>query len=77
MFVPKGAAHTWLVRSEQAQALVTLAPAGLEGFFAEVGIRAVAGEPKPTQIHVDLEEMNRRAEAYRFEFVGPPPMPDD
>ncbi|HYZ78785.1 MAG TPA: hypothetical protein VE596_15580 [Gaiellaceae bacterium] len=52
---------------------MTLAPAGLEGFFAEAGIPAAAGEPKPTQIHVYLEEMNRRAEAYRVEFVAPPP----
>jgi hypothetical protein len=44
--------------------------AGLQGFLAEVGIPGVAGEPKLTQMHVDLEEMNRRAEAYRVDFVG-------
>jgi mannose-6-phosphate isomerase-like protein (cupin superfamily) len=77
LFVPKGAVHTWLVRSAQAEALVTLAPAGLEGFFAEVGIPVVPGELNPSQREVDLEEMNRRAEAYGVEFVGPPPTLDE
>jgi quercetin dioxygenase-like cupin family protein len=77
VFVPKGAVHTWLVRSEQAEILVTLAPAGLEAFFAEVGLPAVPGEPKPSQVRVDLEEMNQRAQAYGVEFVGPPPALDD
>jgi quercetin dioxygenase-like cupin family protein len=77
LFVPKGAVHTWLVRSAQAEALVTLAPAGLEGFFAEFGIPVVPGELNPSQREVDLEEMNRRAEAYGVEFVGPPPTLDE
>jgi mannose-6-phosphate isomerase-like protein (cupin superfamily) len=72
LFVPKGAAHTWLVRSEQAEALVTLAPAGLEGFFAEVGVPVVPAEPGPSHIDVDLQEMNRRAEAYGVQFLGAP-----
>lgn len=75
-FVPKGVVHTWLVRSEQAEALLTLAPAGLESFFAEVGAQVVAGEPKPGQMEVDIEEMNRKAEAYGVEFLGPPPTLD-
>lgn len=76
VFVPKRAVHTWLVRSRQASMLLTLAPAGLEGFFAEVGLPASPGEPsKP--IDVDLQEMNRRAEAYGVEFLGPPPTLDD
>jgi mannose-6-phosphate isomerase-like protein (cupin superfamily) len=76
VFVPKGAAHTWLVRSEQAEALLTLAPAGLESFFAEVGVPVVAGEPKSGPMEVDMEEMNRKAEAYGVEFLGPPPTLD-
>jgi quercetin dioxygenase-like cupin family protein len=73
LFVPKGAVHTWLVRSARAEALVTLAPAGLEDFFAEVGVPVLAGEPAPGQMNLDLEEMNRKAEAYGVEFLGPPP----
>ncbi len=75
--MPKGAVHTWLVRSEDAEALITLAPSGLEGFFAEVGVPVVPGEPNPSQVEVDLEEMNRKAEAYGVEFVGPPPTLDE
>ena len=76
LFVSRGAVHTWLVRSEQAEILVSLAPAGLEGFFAEVGVPAVPGESNPSHMDVDLQEMNRRAEAYGVEFVGPPPTLD-
>ena len=69
-FVPKGAVHTWLVRSDRAEALLTLAPAGLESFFVEVG---VAGSEHPRAIDVDPDEMNRRAGAYGVEILGPPP----
>jgi quercetin dioxygenase-like cupin family protein len=77
LFVPKGAVHTWLVRSQQAELFLSLAPAGLEGFFAEVGSAVIPGEPMPSGTDVDLQEMNRRAEAYGVEFVGPPPTLDD
>lgn len=75
-FVPKGAVHTWLVRSEQAEALLTLAPAGLEGFFAEIGLPALPGQPNAGRVDVDLEEMNRKAGAYGVEIVGPAPTLD-
>lgn len=71
--VPKGAEHTWLVRSEDAELLVTLAPAGLEGFFAEFGIPVVAGQPTPGPTTLDPEQTARRAGAYGLEFLGPPP----
>jgi quercetin dioxygenase-like cupin family protein len=72
-FVPRSSVHTWLVRSERAEALLTLAPAGLESFFVEVGAPAVPGQPQPGPIAVDPEEMNRRAGAYGVRIVGPPP----
>jgi quercetin dioxygenase-like cupin family protein len=77
VFVPKGAVHTWLVRSQQAELFLSLAPAGLEGFFAEVGVPAVPGEPSPGPMDVDPQDMNRRAEPYGVEFLGPPPTLDD
>jgi quercetin dioxygenase-like cupin family protein len=76
VFVPRGSRHTWLVRSDTAEMLLTLAPAGLELFFAEIGLPAVPGEPRPRQMAVDVEEMNSRAEAYGVEFFGPPPTLD-
>jgi quercetin dioxygenase-like cupin family protein len=75
-FVPKNSVHTWLVRSERAEALLTLAPAGLESFFVEVGTPAVPEQPQPGPIGVDPEEMNRMAEAYGVKIVGPPPTLD-
>jgi quercetin dioxygenase-like cupin family protein len=76
LFVPRGSVHTWLVRSDEAEMLLTLAPAGLERFFAEVGLPIRPGEGRPRQIAVDVEEMNRKAEAYGVEFLGPPPTLD-
>ena len=73
-FVPKGSVHTWLVRSERAEALLTLAPAGLESFFVEVGTPVVPEQPQPGPIAP--EEMNRMAEAYGVKIVGPPPTLD-
>jgi hypothetical protein len=47
------------------------------GFVAEVASQRSPVSRSPPQMHVDLEEVNRRAEAYRLRFVGPPPMLDD
>jgi mannose-6-phosphate isomerase-like protein (cupin superfamily) len=72
-FVPQGVRHCFLVRSERAEFLLTFAPAGLEGFFAEVGTPVGTGAALPEPRKVDPEDMNRRAGVYRVEFVGPPP----
>lgn len=74
--MPKGVRHAFLVRSERAEFLITFAPAGLEGFFSEVGVPVVPGQPKPVPTPVDPEEMNRKAAAYGVEIVGPPPTLD-
>ncbi len=76
LFVPRGSIHTWLVRSEKAEMLLSLAPAGLEGFFGEVGLPVLPRETEPREMAVDLEEMNRRAVAYGVRFLGPPPALD-
>lgn len=76
VLVPKGAEHTWLVRSEHAELLVTLAPAGLEGFFTEFGTPVARGQPRPGPMELDPEKTARRAGAYGLEFVGPPPILD-
>lgn len=71
--VPRGTPHTWLARSEEVEMLVTLSPAGLEGFFIEFGVPAVPGQPPPERIVLDPEEAALRADAYGLEFLGPPP----
>jgi quercetin dioxygenase-like cupin family protein len=73
MIIPQGVVHSFLVRSERAEWLLTLAPARLEGFFAEIGVPVVPGEPKPGPIATDPEEMTRKAAAYGAEIIGPPP----
>jgi mannose-6-phosphate isomerase-like protein (cupin superfamily) len=76
VMVPKRSLHSWLVRSEEAELLVTLAPAGLEGFFTEFGVPVVPGAPKPDLFAIDPEKSARRADAYGLEFLGPPPTLD-
>jgi quercetin dioxygenase-like cupin family protein len=77
LLAPRGAVHSWLIRSEEAEALVTLAPAGLEGFFAEIGSQVVPSDPAAGSIQIDVEELNRRAAAYGVEIVGQPPTLED
>ena len=76
VMVPKQSPHSWLVRSEEAELLVTLAPAGLEGFFMEFGSPAVPGEPQPALFAIDPEKAASRTRAYGLEFLGPPPSLD-
>ena len=74
--MPQGVPHAFVVRSERAEFLITFAPAGLEGFFAEVGLPVAPGGAKPDPIAIDPEAMNQKAEAYGVEIVGPPPTLD-
>jgi mannose-6-phosphate isomerase-like protein (cupin superfamily) len=81
---PKGVPHAFLVRSERAEFLVTFAPAGTEGpagcgvdgFFREIAVPVVAGEPPPEPAEPDPEEFARKAALYGIEIVGPPPQLD-
>lgn len=76
VMVPKRALHSWVVRSEEAEVLVTLSPAGLEGFFMEFGAPVVSGEAKPGLFGLDPERAASRTDAYGLEFLGPPPTLD-
>jgi mannose-6-phosphate isomerase-like protein (cupin superfamily) len=76
VFGPKGVPHAFLVRSEQAEFLVTFTPAGIENFFAEVAVPVVPGEPAPDPVAPDVEEWARKMAAYAIEIVGPPPTLD-
>jgi hypothetical protein len=46
---------------------------GLEGFFREIGIPLVLGEPQPEPVAPDPEDFARRAAQYAIEILGPPP----
>ena len=73
---PKGVSHTFLVRSERAEMLVTFSPAGIDGFFAEVAPPVVPGLPPPASTMPDQEEFVRLMAKYECEFLGPPPTLD-
>lgn len=74
--VPPGVTHTYLVRSEQAEFLVTIVPAGTEGFFSELGVPVAPGEPQPAPVPPDPEEFARTARCCGIQIVGPPPTLD-
>jgi mannose-6-phosphate isomerase-like protein (cupin superfamily) len=81
---PKGIPHSFLVRSERAEFLVTYAPAGtagpagcgVDGLFREIGIPVTPGEPLTDSVAPDAEQFARRAAVYGIEVVGPPPSLD-
>ncbi len=66
IFLPRKEAHTYKnVSNEPARLLVTITPAGFEGFFRKVSERKLS-PPK------DMQEINAVAEKYGLRFVGPP-----
>lgn len=66
VFLPRNEAHTYKnIGSEPGKLLVTITPAGFEGFFREVSDRELSPEK-------DMEEINAVAEKYGLTFVGPP-----
>jgi quercetin dioxygenase-like cupin family protein len=73
VFVPRGCPHTFLVRSTQARMFVTFGPAGVEGFFSELGTNATDGQPKPGPEAPNPERFARVADRYGMDIVGPPP----
>jgi mannose-6-phosphate isomerase-like protein (cupin superfamily) len=73
VFAPRGVPHSYLVRSERSRVLCTFSPAGLEQFFAEMGIPAVAGEPEPAPVIPDPDTFTRALARYGVEVVAPPP----
>ena len=73
-YVPRGASHGYVVRSEQARMLVTFSPAGFEEAFVELGVPVVEGEAPPTEtVLPPVEEIVRAFAPYGCEILGPPP----
>ena len=62
VFIPRGLAHTWEVMGDRpGRALITFAPAGMEGFFDRLS----------SMTEFDLEEFRAAATAHAMEVVGP------
>ena len=68
-FMPRNHPHTYQnVGSSPGRLLVTITPAGFEGFFREASKRALSPA-------TDMQGINALAEQYGLKFVGPPPPP--
>ena len=84
IFGPMGVPHAFLVTSQRAETLITFSPAGtqgpsgygVEGFFREAAVPAIAGQAPPEPTEADPEELARLMMRYGIEMVGPPPTLD-
>jgi quercetin dioxygenase-like cupin family protein len=72
VLLPRGIPHTYVVTSERAKALVTVAPAGFEQFFADLGVPVEQGVPRPQLPPPSPEAMGQALEPYGCRLVGPP-----
>jgi mannose-6-phosphate isomerase-like protein (cupin superfamily) len=73
--VPRGTIHTYKnVAATPGRMVVMTTPAGLEGFFAEVGQPATDRSSPPVLVGPpDLGKMAAIARKYELEITGPPP----
>ena len=73
VFLPRGCEHTFSVESDEARLLVILVPAGLEGYFRDLG-RPTSGPDGPASAdgRVDAELLVTVAARYGVEVTGPP-----
>jgi quercetin dioxygenase-like cupin family protein len=75
VFLPRDVPHTFVVESaEGAHILTLLTPGGGERFFVEGG-RPPAGPGLPPPGPLDIERLERAAEQFGSEIVGPPMAP--
>jgi len=66
-YMPKDVPHTYQnIGSEPGRLLVTIIPAGFEGFFRDVSQRGLSAPE-------DMQELNALAGKYGLQFLGPPP----
>jgi quercetin dioxygenase-like cupin family protein len=78
VYGPRDGAHAFHVDSEEARMLLLFGPAGVEGFFREVGKPARSlGLPPPDEQFLDRQAPMEIAGRYDQEFVGPPLPPKD
>ena len=57
VFVPRGTRHHYRTLGAKSRTLIVIAPAGLEGFFREMGVRLGAGA-SPLEAMTALSEMH-------------------
>ncbi len=74
VWLPRGIEHGFELKTEQAKALITITPAGLEGFFKQLSEPAQSPTlPPPPEGPPDLERMMALFEEYGVKLSPPPP----
>jgi len=73
VFAPRDIPHSFTIDSDLVRMLVTVAPAGAEGFFRECSAPAPAMTlPPPADVpYSEIQKMKALAPGYGFEFVPP------
>ena len=70
VFLPRSREHTYSIESDRARLLMILAPAGLEGYYRELG------QPADRQGSCqEAEHLVLVAARYGVDITGPPPIP--
>ena len=73
-YVPRGAAHTFRVTSQEARWFGLGTPAGLDGWFYEASEPATSPTlPPPPDGPPDIEALIASLQRYGTETLGPPP----
>jgi quercetin dioxygenase-like cupin family protein len=71
--MPVGSLHSFKnVSGKTARMIISVAPAGLENMFLEVGQSIGWGEPPPHPSATDIEKLLAVASKYGVEIKGPP-----
>lgn len=75
VFMPRDMVHSFTIESEQVRMLVLLTPAGMEGWFKELGVPASAMTlpPEADLPFSEIQRMLAAAPKYGIEFVPPEP----
>ena len=71
VFLPRDREHTFTVASEEARLLVLLVPAGLEGYYRELGRPAEQGDGPSEDRRLDVERLVTITARYGVAITGP------
>jgi quercetin dioxygenase-like cupin family protein len=73
VFAPRDIVHSFTIDSEQVRILVMNTPAGLEGFFKELGVSAPSMTlPPPAELpYSEIQKMIALAPKYGYEILVP------
>jgi mannose-6-phosphate isomerase-like protein (cupin superfamily) len=73
VLVPRNTAHAWRCDSPRGRFLAIAAPAGVEGFYRQVGEPVTDRGRLPSRAVPDVEALSGAAAQHGIAIVGPPP----